>query len=559
MPGGEALARQIVHGKRFFLEELGVETEEIWLPDSFGYTAAFPQLARLAGAKWFLTQKLSWNQTDKMPHHTFWWEGIDGTRVFTHFPPVDTYNSQSPRRRTRPRGTQLRRQGARHPLAGAVRLGRRRGRSDPRDAGAGPPDALPGGLAARSRSSRRPGSSRPPTRSTGPRRRSGRASCTSSSTAARTPRRRRPSRATGAVNICCARRSCGPRRRRCGRANGGYAYPYDDPGPPLEDRAAAPVPRHPARVVHRLGPPGGPRHLCGGRGGADRADRRRRSRRWGRRRGGGRRRGPTVLQRLALRPGRDRERCRRRGGPDEPTRVAVHVPALGRRPSSAPARTPHAPPPVRAESDGAAPSPSTTGCCGCTSTPTDCWPPSAICTAGREVLAPGARGNLLQLHPDHPNKYDAWDLDRHYRHRHTDLTDAESVELADGRAAVRDGAGDQGVRRVPDHPGADAAGGLAAPRHRHRHRLARVGEGPQGRLPAGCPRRTVHLRGAVRARAPPHPHQHQLGRGPFRDLRAPLAAGRRAGLRHRTAQRLDVRPRRHPAPARPRDWARRSG
>nr|MDQ4006768.1 alpha-mannosidase [Actinomycetota bacterium] len=94
MPGGEALARQIVHGKRFFLDELGVDTEEIWLPDSFGYTAAFPQLARLAGVRWFLTQKLSWNQTNRMPHHTFWWEGIDGTRVFTHFPPVDTYNSE---------------------------------------------------------------------------------------------------------------------------------------------------------------------------------------------------------------------------------------------------------------------------------------------------------------------------------------------------------------------------------------------------------------------------------------------------------------------------------
>ncbi|MFF1925324.1 alpha-mannosidase [Streptomyces sp. NPDC058221] len=92
MPGGEALARQIVHGKRFFEQELGVETEEIWLPDSFGCTAAFPQLAALAGIRWFLTQKLSWNQTNPMPHHTFWWEGIDGTRVFTHFPPADTYN-----------------------------------------------------------------------------------------------------------------------------------------------------------------------------------------------------------------------------------------------------------------------------------------------------------------------------------------------------------------------------------------------------------------------------------------------------------------------------------
>ncbi|MBW8737999.1 MAG: alpha-mannosidase, partial [Streptomyces turgidiscabies] len=40
------------------------------------------------------TQKISWNQTNKFPHHTFWWEGIDGTRIFTHFPPVDTYNAR---------------------------------------------------------------------------------------------------------------------------------------------------------------------------------------------------------------------------------------------------------------------------------------------------------------------------------------------------------------------------------------------------------------------------------------------------------------------------------
>ena len=92
LPGGEALARQLVHGKRFFLDEFGVECEGVWLPDSFGYTAAYPQLARLAGMRWFLTQKLSWNDTNALPHHTFWWEGIDGSRVFTHFPPVDTYN-----------------------------------------------------------------------------------------------------------------------------------------------------------------------------------------------------------------------------------------------------------------------------------------------------------------------------------------------------------------------------------------------------------------------------------------------------------------------------------
>ncbi|WP_158889657.1 alpha-mannosidase [Amycolatopsis anabasis] len=94
LPGGEALARQFVHGKRFFADEFGIETDEVWLPDSFGYSAALPQLIALSASTWFLTQKISWNQTNAFPHHTFFWEGIDGTRVFTHFPPVDTYNSE---------------------------------------------------------------------------------------------------------------------------------------------------------------------------------------------------------------------------------------------------------------------------------------------------------------------------------------------------------------------------------------------------------------------------------------------------------------------------------
>ncbi|HEY0187665.1 MAG TPA: glycoside hydrolase family 38 C-terminal domain-containing protein [Cellulomonas sp.] len=93
MPGGEALARQMIEGKRYFLDELGVETQDVWLPDSFGYTGALPQLVRAAGSRWFLSQKLSWNDTNPMPHHTFRWEGIDGSRVLAHFPPVDTYNS----------------------------------------------------------------------------------------------------------------------------------------------------------------------------------------------------------------------------------------------------------------------------------------------------------------------------------------------------------------------------------------------------------------------------------------------------------------------------------
>ncbi|MCA5922757.1 alpha-mannosidase [Curtobacterium oceanosedimentum] len=93
LPGGEALARQFVAGKRFFLEEFGVDTPEAWLPDSFGYSGALPQIVRAAGSKWFVTQKPSWNETNVIPHTSFHWEGIDGSRVLTHLPPADTYNS----------------------------------------------------------------------------------------------------------------------------------------------------------------------------------------------------------------------------------------------------------------------------------------------------------------------------------------------------------------------------------------------------------------------------------------------------------------------------------
>jgi alpha-mannosidase len=91
IPSGESLVRQLVHGKRFFLREFGVEVDNLWLPDVFGYSAALPQILRLAGIRYFTTQKLSWNQFNRFPHNTFRWEGIDGSSVFTHFPPSDTY------------------------------------------------------------------------------------------------------------------------------------------------------------------------------------------------------------------------------------------------------------------------------------------------------------------------------------------------------------------------------------------------------------------------------------------------------------------------------------
>ena len=92
LPSGESLVRQLLHGKRFFIQEFGYETRILWLPDVFGYPGNLPQLIKEAGCDYFLTQKLSWNDTNKPEHQTFWWEGIDGTRVLTHFPPADTYN-----------------------------------------------------------------------------------------------------------------------------------------------------------------------------------------------------------------------------------------------------------------------------------------------------------------------------------------------------------------------------------------------------------------------------------------------------------------------------------
>jgi alpha-mannosidase len=93
VPSGESLVRQFLYGQRFFEQELGVRCREFWQPDVFGYSGQLPQIMRGAGMTRFLTQKLSWNKFNRPHHHTFTWEGIDGSQVLAHFPPADTYNS----------------------------------------------------------------------------------------------------------------------------------------------------------------------------------------------------------------------------------------------------------------------------------------------------------------------------------------------------------------------------------------------------------------------------------------------------------------------------------
>jgi alpha-mannosidase len=95
LTGPESLVRQFLYGRRYFRDKLGYETKDMWLPDVFGYSAAIPQILSKFSIQYFLTQKISWNQINKFPNNTFWWQGIDGTKIWTHFPPSDTYTGDA--------------------------------------------------------------------------------------------------------------------------------------------------------------------------------------------------------------------------------------------------------------------------------------------------------------------------------------------------------------------------------------------------------------------------------------------------------------------------------
>ncbi|HVM68691.1 MAG TPA: glycoside hydrolase family 38 C-terminal domain-containing protein [Gaiellaceae bacterium] len=95
LPSGESLLRQFLHGQRWFESRFGRRCTEFWSPDAFGYSGQLPQIMRACGVTRFLTQKLSWNRFTKPDHHTFTWEGVDGSRVLGHFPPLDTYSSEA--------------------------------------------------------------------------------------------------------------------------------------------------------------------------------------------------------------------------------------------------------------------------------------------------------------------------------------------------------------------------------------------------------------------------------------------------------------------------------
>nr|WP_208971229.1 glycoside hydrolase family 38 C-terminal domain-containing protein [Kineococcus rubinsiae] len=401
MPGGEALARQFVAGKRFFAEEFGVEPLEVWLPDSFGYTAAMPQIARAAGARYFLTQKPSWNEVNRMPHHTFTWEGIDGSRVFTHFPPADTYNSEV--------------SGAE--LALAERQFAEKGRATTSllpfgygDGGGGPTREM---LAAAARTRSLEGSPAVEIAAPGEFFRRAQAEYAD------------PPVWSGEMYLefhrgtytSQARTKRGNRRSEhllreaelwatAAAVQHGTAYPYEDleriwhtvllqqfhdilPGSSIAwvhreaEARYAEVARELTALVE-----GSLRELAG--------------------------EGTTPVTFNASPFARD------------------GVPALGAAPAAVGADAT-----ASAEDGGFVLANDrvrvVVDADGLLASVRDL-------AADREVLAPGARGGLLQLHRDTPTQWDAWDVDEHYRRHTTDLVDAESVELMDGsaeRVAVR--------------------------------------------------------------------------------------------------------------------------
>ena len=95
MAGGESLIRQLLYGKRWYLRELGVDSQILWLPDTFGYSAALPQILQGCGVRYLVTQKIFWsyNGGEQFPYHYFAWEGMDGSRVTSFLPTSYVYST----------------------------------------------------------------------------------------------------------------------------------------------------------------------------------------------------------------------------------------------------------------------------------------------------------------------------------------------------------------------------------------------------------------------------------------------------------------------------------
>jgi alpha-mannosidase len=100
LPDGESIVRQLLVGQREFQKDLGVIARIGWNPDSFGYNWQLPQIYKRSGLDYFVTQKMHWNDTNKLPFRLFWWQSPDGSKVLTYFPTDYVHDNVSPTRIT---------------------------------------------------------------------------------------------------------------------------------------------------------------------------------------------------------------------------------------------------------------------------------------------------------------------------------------------------------------------------------------------------------------------------------------------------------------------------
>lgn len=91
LASGESMVRQFLFGYKFNECVFNYHADTYWLPDTFGYSAAIPQILKGFGMSNFMTTKIACNDTNRFPYDNFYWEGIDGSRVFSSFNILQCY------------------------------------------------------------------------------------------------------------------------------------------------------------------------------------------------------------------------------------------------------------------------------------------------------------------------------------------------------------------------------------------------------------------------------------------------------------------------------------
>ena len=321
------------------------------------------------------------------------------------------------------------------------------------------------------------------------------------------------------------------RRGRCARARRAVAGGAD-----------AAVPRHPPGLVDRLGARRGRGGVRPCRRRAGGAHRRTGSARWRRAARSPPTRPRSTAARSSCRRRRRRATARPSSSPTAASRRSCAVPGLGLGPLVAS--------PLPAGSGGRASHVVVTDRSMSNGRLAVGWDLDGKLTSvidvarGRELLPAGGAGAVLLLAVDRPVRYDAWDLESWTVAGGVPVGAPESIDVEAagplvGIVAVRRSFGPSTavVRYV-------LRAGVAAPRRRHRARLAPRRAPAVDALPARRARRHRDVRRAVRGGAAADARLDVVGRRQVRGVRPPLRRRRRAGLRRRRAQRRSLRPRR---------------